>query len=142
MLDLVELAHDRLDGALHVPLEHDVEVGDAAGLQLLEQLVERDATAGRLLRQGLAPQPRAPLLGELARAVVLDDARHLTGLRWMIEAENLDRVARAGLLELLAAVVVQRTHPSPRVAGDDRVPDFERPALDEHRRNRAAADIE
>src|SRR5438132_12535487 len=101
MLDLVELAHDRLDGALHVSLEHNVEVGDAAGLELLEQLVEGDAAPGRLLRQGLAPQPRPALLRELARAVVLDDARHLTGLRWMIEAEDLHRVARAGLLELL-----------------------------------------
>ena len=45
-------------------------------------------------------------------------------------------------LTLLALVVVERPHLAPRVAGDDRVADLERPALDEHRRDRAAADVE
>ena len=46
------------------------------------------------------------------------------------------------LVEPLAAVVVQRAHAAPGVAGDDRVADLERAAVDEHRRHRAAADVE
>ena len=129
-----ELADDRLDRALHVGLEDDVQVGDAARLQLLEQLLERDAAA-RLLRERLAAQPLAALLREVARAaVVLDHAGELAGRRRLVEAEDLDRVARAGGVDLLAAVVVERAHAAPGVAGDDRVADLERAAVDEHRR--------
>src|SRR5262249_14890385 len=124
-------------------LEDDVEVGDAARLQLLEELVERDAAAGRLLGERLAPQAPAALLRELARAtLVLDDAPELARLRRMVEAEHLDRIARARLLDPLAAVVVERAHATVRVAGDDGVADLERAAIEEHRRDRAAADVE
>ena len=46
------------------------------------------------------------------------------------------------LLDPLAAIVVERAHAAPGVAGDDRVADLQRAALDEHRRDRAAADVE
>ena len=50
-------------------------------------------------------------LREVARlALVLDDARELAGGRRLVEAEDLDRVARPRLLDLLAAVVVERAH--------------------------------
>ena len=45
-------------------------------------------------------------------------------------------------MTLLAAVVVEGAHLAPRVAGDDRVADVQRAALHEHRRDRAAADVE
>ena len=142
MLDLAELGDDRLDGALHVALDDDVQVLHAAGLHLLEQLVERDAAAA-LLRHRLAAQALAALLGELARAaLVLDDATELAGGRRAVEAEDLDGLARACLLDPLAAIVVERAHAAPGVAGDDRVADLERAAVDEHRRDRAAADVE
>ena len=48
----------------------------------------------------------------------------------------------SGLVDLLAAVRVQRAHLAPRAAGHDRVADAERAALDEHRRHRAAAHVE
>ena len=44
--------------------------------------------------------------------------------------------------QLVALVVVERAHLAPGVAGDDRVADLERAALHEHRRDRAAADVE
>ena len=142
VVDLLQLADDRLDRALHVALEDDVEVGDAARLELLEQLLERDAAA-RLLGERLAAQPLAALLRELAgAAVVLDDAAELAGRRRLVEAEDLDRLAGPGRVDLLAAVVVERAHAAPGVAGDDRVADLERAALHEHRRDRAAADVE
>ena len=47
------------------------------------------------------------------------------------------RDLRAGGLELLAVEVVERTHAAPGVAGDDRIADVERAAVDEHRRDGA-----
>ena len=99
VVDLLQLADDRLDRALHVGLEDDVQVGDTAGLQLLEQLLERDAAA-RLLRERLAAQALAALLREIAgAAVVLDDAAELAGRRRLVEAEDLDRLAGPGGLD-------------------------------------------
>src|SRR5262249_38991061 len=93
--------------------------------------------------EGFAPQAAAALLRQLAcAALVLDDAAELAGLRRMIEAENLDRIARARLLDPLTAVVVERAHATVSVARDDRVAALERAAVDEPRRNRAAADVE
>ena len=60
-------------------------------------------------------------------ALVLDDAADLAGRRRPVEADDLDRVARPGLLDLVAVVVVERAHAAPRVAGDDRVADLSVP---------------
>ena len=137
-----ELADDRLDGALHVALDHEVQILDGAGLHLLEELLERDAAA-RLLRQRLAAQALTALLRELAGAALgLDDAQQLAGRRRAVEAEDLDGVAGPASSMLLAAIVVERADAAPGVAGDDRVTDAERAAMDEHRRDGAAADVE
>ena len=143
VLDLAELAEERLDGALDVALEDDVQVLDAAGLHLLEQRLQRHAAGLRALRELLAAEALGALLGDVLRlALVLDDARELTGGRRAVEAEDLDRLARPGLLHLLAAIVVERADLAGGVPGDDRVADAERPALDEHRRHGSAADVE
>ena len=123
-------------------LEDDVEVLDDALLHLGEQALERDAALGAL-RELLAAKPFGALLGEVLRlALVLDDARELACGRRPVEAEDLDGLARARLLHLLAHVVVQRPHLAGRVARDDRVADAQRAAVDEHRRDRAAPDVE
>src|SRR5205823_11172739 len=81
VLDLAELADDRLDRALHIALDHEIQVADLAGLHLLEEVLERDA--GRtLLGELLAAQALGALLCGLAGlALVLDDARELAGGR-------------------------------------------------------------
>ncbi len=95
------------------------------------------------LRELLAPQPLAARLCVAARvALVLDDPRDLACGRRVVEAEDLDRIARTGLLQLLAVEVVEGTHAAPRVPGDDRVADLERAAMDEHRGSRTTADVE
>ena len=66
----------------------------------------------------------------------------LTRGRRLVEADDLDRIARLCLGDLLAGVGVQRAHLAPGVAGDDRVTDAQRAAVDEHRRDRAATDVE
>jgi len=117
VLDLAELGDDRLDGALHVALDHDVEVLHAAGLHLLEELLERDAAAARLLRQRLTAEALSALLRELAgTTLVLDDATELAGRRRLVEAEDLHGFAWERLLDALAEIVVQRTHAAPGIA--------------------------
>ena len=95
------------------------------------------------MRQLLTPEALSAELSEVASApVVLDDPCVLAGSRWLVEADDLHRIARKGLENLLAAIGVQRSDPPPGIAGDDRVSDPQRAALDEHRRDRAAADVE
>ena len=83
------------------------------------------------------------LAGELARlAVVLDDAHELARLGDAVEAEDLDRLARLRLLDAVAEEVVHRAHLAPVRAGDERVADVQRAALDQHRDDGAAARVE
>ena len=140
VLDLLELGERGLDRAGDVGLEDDVEVLNAF-LHALEEDVERDRL--RALGELLPAQALAAGLRVLARlALVLDDARVLAGGRRLVEADDLDRIARPGVLELLAVEVVERAHAPPGVARDDRVADVERAAVDEHRRHRPAPDVE
>ena len=82
-------------------------------------------------------------LGELAgAAVVLDDLNVLAGLADAVEAEHLDRIAGPGRLDAGAGVVVHRPDLAPLRAGDDRVADLQRAALDEDGDDRAAAGVE
>src|SRR6185436_4106178 len=119
--------------ALHVTLDDDVELLDAALANAGEEVFERDA----LLRapcQLLGAHTLRTQAGEMASlALVLDDARVLACRRRLVEAEDLDRGARAGLLHLLAAIVVEGTDLPPGVAGDDSISDAERSAHDQHR---------
>src|SRR5207249_9402926 len=122
-------------------LQHEVEVLDRPFLDLLEEGLERDADAA--LRELLAAQALASHLRvATGLALVLDHAALFARGRRMVEAEDLDGIAGHGLLDLLAAEVVQRAHLAPRVPGDDRVADPERAAVDEHRGGRPTPDIE
>ena len=94
VLDLLELAEERLDRALDVALQDDVEVLHLAGLEIVVQRLERHAAA-RPLRELLAAEPlRANVREVLRLALVLDDAHELAGCRRVVEAEHLDRLAR------------------------------------------------
>ena len=59
---------ERLDGALHVRLEHHLQLPHLAGLDLLVELVERDL--GRLGHLGFALL-RPAVLGHLARLLIV-----------------------------------------------------------------------
>ncbi len=142
MVDLAELAEQRLDRSLHVALEDDVEILDDTLLHLREQALERDAALGAL-GELLAAKALGPLLREILRLpLVLDDPRELARGRRPVEAEDLDGVARTRLLHLLARVVVERPHLAGCVARDDRVADTQRAAVHEHRRDRPTTDVE
>src|SRR6266567_3088658 len=141
VLDLGELGDGRFDGPDHIALEDEIEVLNRAGLDLLEETLHRDAPRSRC--KLFASQPLAARICKLARAtLVLDHASELTGRRWLVESEDLDGIARAGVLHLVAAEVVEGTDLAPGVAGDDRISDVQCPAVDQHRCDRAATDVE
>ena len=95
VVDLGELGDGRLDRAADVALEDQVQILDGAFAQLREERLERDA-ALRALRELLGAEPLAAPLRERPRlALVLDHARELARGRRRVEAEDLDRCARA-----------------------------------------------
>ena len=142
MLDLSELADHSFDGADDVALDDEVQVLDTARLHLLEEAFERHA-GGPLLGELLATEPVAAQVGQLAGATLaLHHTPELARRRRLVEAEDLDRLAGLGLLDLLAAVGVERAHLPPRIARDDRVPHMQGSAMDEHRGDGPAADVQ
>ena len=131
--DLGDLVLERLERAGDVGLEDDVELLDVALLGPREDLLEADL-AGLAAGQRLGLQAVGALLGELAgAAVVLDRLDELAGLADAVEAEHLDRHPGPGALDAVAGEVVHRPHPAPLRAGDQRVADLERAALDQDR---------
>ena len=140
--DLGDLVLERLQRAGDIGLEDDVELLDVALLDPGEDLLEADL-ARLAAGQGLGLEPVGALLGELAgAAVVLDRLHELAGVADAVEAEHLDRHPRPGGLDPLAGEVVHRPHPAPLRAGDQRVADLERAALDQDGDDRAAAGVE
>ena len=145
-LDLVlrqlgDLVLERLERAGHVGLEHEAELLDVA------RAGRRSSPASVLM-----PRRRAccSSLSRFARSPASERAlRSFSTTRTYSPAsgtvskpEHLDRLGRAGRLDALARVVGHRAHAAPVGAGDDRVADLQRAALDEHGDDRAAARIE
>ena len=75
-------------------------------------------------------------------ALVLDHATELAGHREVVEADDLDRSRGPAALERLAAEVAHGAHLAAGLAGDDRVADVDRAAVDEHGGDDAAAGID
>ena len=131
----------RLDRALHVGLEDDLDLLDVARLDLVEDVLERDAVgrAGELLLAALV----VPVLDErLGGLLVVDDVEELARVGDAVEAEDLDGRRRAGLGDGLALVAQHGADLARVLARDEQVAELERALLDEDRRDRAARAIE
>ena len=110
--------------------------------ELRHHLLERAALAGLAGHRLVAGQALA-VFGDLAGArLVVDDGEAVAGLRRALQAEHLDRHGGRRFLDLLAAVVDQRAHAAPLVAGDDDVAGHQRAGLHQHGGDRAAALVE
>ena len=131
--------------ALHVGLQHQVERGDLALLDLVEDVLELDAlldpgVAALVLRQARrCSRASADGAGGL---LVGGGAELVAGVGHRRQAEHLHRRRRAGLLDLLALVVDHGPHRAPGRAGHDRVADLERALVDQDGGHRATADVE
>src|SRR3954466_4166149 len=96
--------------------------------------------AARQLRVALAG---ATAVGDLpGHAVLVDDEERVAGARHRREADDLHRTGGQRLLHVRAELVEHPSHASRRVAGDDRVADVQRAALDQHRGHGPAAAVE
>ena len=144
---LVELAQrvgDRLQRALDVGLEHEVERGDLAALHHREDVLEA-GTAGeahRVLQAG-GPAPVGAGFGDGAGGLLVGRGAQLVAREGdVVEAEHLHRCGRTGLLHLLAVLVEHGADLAPRAAGHDRIADAEGAALDQRGDHRTAALVE
>src|SRR5437879_8647370 len=87
---------ERLDRALHVGLEHHLQLLHLASLDLLVELVERDL--GGLCHLGFALLPPAMLRHLAGLLIVLHGDEDVTGFRPPPEPEDLPRRPRLGRL--------------------------------------------
>ena len=95
LVHLVQRVLERLDGALDVGLDDEVELLDLGVGHGVEEVLQRDVLdAVLLLDAGL----EGALVGQVAGlAVVLEDAELVAGVGHGGQAEDLDRVGGAGL---------------------------------------------
>ena len=131
-------SRQRLDGALHVGLDDDVQVLDMALLNLMEQIVEGDLLGLHQLRALLLDA----LLRNGADELLVQCRQLVAGLRHVGKSEHLDRHGRRRFLDVLAAVVDHRADLAVGRARDDGIADAECAVLHQHRRHRAAPFVE
>src|SRR5262249_45022542 len=140
--EFFERTGDRFERALHVGLDDEREFLAARRLELRHHLLERAAHAGGVRRALLALLADAIVRQLACAGLALDHGQTAARLGRVVEAENLDRNRRAGLLDVLALVVDQRADAAPGRAGHDDIADVQRAALNKHSRDRAATTVE
>src|SRR5688572_15163102 len=133
---LGERLAQRLRRALDVGLDEQVD----RALGVLSKLGERVFRfLPRLARQADIAELALTIERDLARlALAVDDEQLVAGVRRAREPQHLRRYGRARGVDLPAALVEQRAHAPELLAGDHRVADLERAALDQHGGHRAA----
>src|SRR5690606_24294350 len=97
----------------------------------------------RLTGNGLLTRLALAILRDLAGTRLgIHHGELVASLRRALKAQNLCRSGRAGLLDLFGAIVDERAHPAPLIAGDEDVARFQRAVLHQHGRDRAATLVE
>ena len=143
-LQLAQALGERLERALHVGLEDQVERGGLALLDLLKMSSSLTPFWTRASARWFLTRARCSRASATVRAVFSSGATRNSSPASGTdrEAEHLHRRRRTGLLDLVALVVDQRPHRAPGRAGHDRVADLERALVDEDGGHRATADVE
>ena len=142
-LELLEALGERLERALDVGLEDQVERGDLAPLDLLEDVLELGPGADR--RASPPARPRCGSAARRASATVLavlsfGATRSSSPASGTSDSPSTWTGVDGGAsLMLLALVVDEGADRAPRRAGDHRVADAQRAALDEDGGHRAPA---
>ena len=106
LVHLVQLALQRLDGADGVGLDDEVELGELVRLDAGEQVVQADVARSLLL--GHALLELALLRKAAGLGIVLEDGELVACRRDGLQAEDLDRVGRLGLVDVVALRVDER----------------------------------
>ena len=131
---------DRLDGALNVGLDDDVEILDLALLELAVKLLERGR--GAVLDHRRA-RLRGTLLDDLTRQLLVGYRHELVArLRHAAEADDLHRRGRGRVLDTLAAAGNHRADAAKGIARNHHVAHVQRTVLHQRRRDSAAGMIQ
>src|SRR5215467_550920 len=116
--ELFKRTRDGFDRALHVTLDEKRELLAPGGLELTHHLLEGSALAARPRRDLFALEAR-PVVGHLAGTrFVFHDGQTVAGFWRSVEAENLHRRGRAGLVHGHASVRQQGPYATPFGPGD------------------------
>ncbi len=127
----------RLGAALHVRLDDDLHGRDLAIAHLRQHVFELRRA---LLRELGVAELALTIQRDFARlALAFDHEQLVAGIRRARQAEHHDRHRRTGFGHRLTVLVEHRTHAAEFLAGDDLVARLQRAALDQHRRDCAAA---
>ena len=144
-LELLQALGERLEGALRIGLDDEVEAGLLARLDLGEDVLETsalDVDRGVLATCGLSLPALAGLGDRTSLALVRCHDEVVAGEGDVGQTEHLDRGRRRSFLDLLAVVVDEGADATPRRTGDQRVTDPERAVLHEDRGHRTPTDVE
>ena len=144
LVELAQRVRDGFERPLHIGFEHEVERRDLAPLDHREDVLEPSATRERhRVREVCLAAPPRPGLGHGAGDLVVGgDPELVTRERDVVEAEDLDRHRRTRFGDGQAVIVEHRADAAPTAAGDDRLADPQRAALDERGDDRPAARVE
>ena len=111
-----------------------------AGLELLVQLVQRDARAGAARQRGFA-QLALPVIHDVAGLGFVGHLEVVARLGHALQTEHFDRRGRPRLFHRAAVVVKQRAHFAVHRAADEDVAGVQRAVLHQHGGHRAAAPV-
>ena len=123
---------------MHVGLDDDAQFLDVAGLQLLVQLVERDActAAARHLRVTLLA---LAIFHDVASLGFVGDLEVIAGIRNALQAENFHGGRRRCVNDRTPAIIKHGANFSKNRTADKEVAGLQRAVLHQHGSNRTAA---
>ena len=124
-----------LDRTLNISLDHNLQLRDLALGDFVEEILKRDLSGGQ---EPLLTIALAAIAGDLeGLGLTLGCLQDVTGRRDIIEAGQLHRIGRSGILDPVAAVVGNSPHASPGGAAEEVVADLQLALLNQHRRDDA-----
>ena len=118
--------------ALHVGLDDDRQFLGFAGLELLVQLIERDARAGAARQRSFA-QLVLPVIDDVARLGFVGHLEMVARFGHALQAKHFDRSGRPRLLHRAAMIVEQGAHFAVYRADDENIAGVQRAVLHQAR---------
>ena len=143
-LQALQALGDGFERTLHVGLQHQVQGGHFAGLDLREHVLQLHATLNAgVAALGLGAQTLFARFADGSGGLFVGSHTELvTGVGHARQTEHLHGGGGAGFLDLLALVVDHGAHASPRTAGHDGVAHLERSLVDEDGRHGTTTGVE
>src|SRR5207302_2660843 len=129
---------EHFHGALNVPLDHNSQFLDVAGLQLLVELVERNARAADARHRRIALFALA-VLDDVPRFGFVGDLEEVARIRYTLQTQHFDGRRRRRVLDDPAAIAKHRAHFAENRPADEEVPRVQRAILYQNRSHWSAS---